>query len=74
MQRTNMSIASDVRREGLFFSGLSLAGKAAVGLGGFLAGVALDTIGFQAASTATAVSAAELRAQSRARCRSPSRR
>lgn len=35
-----------VRREGLFFSGFSLAGKAATGLGGFLAGVALDIISF----------------------------
>ncbi|HEX7725187.1 MAG TPA: MFS transporter, partial [Rhizomicrobium sp.] len=35
-----------VRREGLFFSGLTLAYKAASGLGGFIAGVALDAIGF----------------------------
>lgn len=41
-----------VRREGLFFSGLSLAGKAATGLGGFLAGIALDAIGFQAGAEA----------------------
>jgi GPH family glycoside/pentoside/hexuronide:cation symporter len=41
-----------VRREGLFFSGLSLAGKAAVGLGGFLAGTALDLIAFPSATAA----------------------
>lgn len=35
-----------VRREGLFFSGLTLAFKAASGLGGLVAGVALDVIGF----------------------------
>ena len=35
-----------VRREGLFFSGLTLAYKAASGLGGLIAGVALDVIGF----------------------------
>ncbi|MDE2462882.1 MAG: MFS transporter [Alphaproteobacteria bacterium] len=35
-----------VRREGLFFSGLILAFKAASGLGGLIAGVALDTIDF----------------------------
>ncbi|MBS0277745.1 MAG: MFS transporter [Proteobacteria bacterium] len=35
-----------VRREGLFFSGLTLAYKAASGLGGLIAGVALDAIGF----------------------------
>lgn len=35
-----------VRREGLFFSGLTLAYKAAAGLGGLIAGVALDAIHF----------------------------
>lgn len=35
-----------VRREGLFFSGLTLAYKAASGLGGLIAGVALDVIRF----------------------------
>nr|WP_255587032.1 MFS transporter [Hephaestia mangrovi] len=35
-----------VRREGLFFSGLILSYKAASGVGGLIAGVALDTIGF----------------------------
>jgi GPH family glycoside/pentoside/hexuronide:cation symporter len=35
-----------VRREGLFFSGLTLAYKAASGLGGLIAGVALDLIHF----------------------------
>lgn len=35
-----------IRREGLFFSGLALAVKAASGLGGFLAGAALDLIHF----------------------------
>jgi glycoside/pentoside/hexuronide:cation symporter, GPH family len=34
------------RREGLFFSGLTLAYKAAAGLGGLIAGVALDAIHF----------------------------
>ncbi len=38
-----------VRREGLFFSGLTLAVKAASGLGGFVAGVALDLIHFPTA-------------------------
>lgn len=42
-----------VRREGLFFSGLTLAVKAAVGLGGFLAGLALDWIHFPSASVAS---------------------
>jgi GPH family glycoside/pentoside/hexuronide:cation symporter len=37
-----------VRREGLFFSGLTLAVKAASGIGGLVAGVALDAIGFPA--------------------------
>lgn len=41
-----------VRREGLFFSGLTLAVKAAVGLGGFIAGVALDFIHFPTALAA----------------------
>lgn len=35
-----------VRREGLFFSGLTLAYKASAGLGGLIAGVALDAIQF----------------------------
>ncbi|MDZ4692782.1 MFS transporter [Terricaulis sp.] len=35
-----------VRREGLFFSGLTLAYKAASGLGGLIAGIALDLIRF----------------------------
>jgi GPH family glycoside/pentoside/hexuronide:cation symporter len=35
-----------VRREGLFFSGLTLAYKAASGLGGLIAGIALDAIHF----------------------------
>lgn len=35
-----------VRREGLFFSGLTLAYKAASGVGGLIAGVALDAIQF----------------------------
>ncbi len=35
-----------VRREGLFFSGLTLAYKASSGLGGLIAGIALDVIGF----------------------------
>lgn len=35
-----------VRREGLFFSGLTLAFKAASGLGGLIAGLALDAIRF----------------------------
>lgn len=35
-----------VRREGLFFSGLTLAYKAASGLGGLIAGLALDLIRF----------------------------
>lgn len=35
-----------VRREGLFFSGLTLAYKAASGLGGMIAGLALDAIRF----------------------------
>ncbi len=33
-----------VRREGLYFSALSFSGKAALGIGGFVAGVALDYI------------------------------
>jgi GPH family glycoside/pentoside/hexuronide:cation symporter len=36
-----------VRREGLYFSALSFSGKAAIGIGGFVAGLALDyVIGF----------------------------
>lgn len=35
-----------VRREGLFFSGLTLAYKAASGLGGLISGIALDAIHF----------------------------
>ena len=42
-----------VRREGLFFSGLTLAVKAASGLGGFIAGMALDLIHFPTAIAAT---------------------
>jgi GPH family glycoside/pentoside/hexuronide:cation symporter len=34
------------RREGLYFSGLTFGGKCAIGLGSFVAGVALDLIGF----------------------------
>lgn len=41
-----------VRREALFFSGLTLAVKAASGLGGFIAGVALDVIRFPTAEAA----------------------
>lgn len=41
-----------VRREALFFSGLTLAVKAASGLGGFIAGVALDVIHFPTATAA----------------------
>ncbi|MBA4759302.1 MFS transporter [Sphingosinicella sp.] len=37
-----------VRREGLFFSGLTLAYKGASGLGGLIAGIALDVVGFPA--------------------------
>lgn len=37
-----------VRREGLFFSGLTLAYKAASGLGGLIAGIGLDLIRFPA--------------------------
>ena len=37
-----------VRREGLFFSGLTLAYKGSAALGGLIAGVALDTIHFPA--------------------------
>jgi GPH family glycoside/pentoside/hexuronide:cation symporter len=47
-----------VRREGLFFSGLTLAAKAATGLGGFMAGVALDLIHFP---TSIAAKSADLR-------------
>lgn len=43
-----------VRREGLFFSGLTFAYKAAAGLGGLFAGVALDLIHFPTDSTALA--------------------
>nr|WP_302054116.1 MFS transporter [Sphingomonas tagetis] len=41
-----------VRREALFFSGLTLAVKAASGVGGFIAGVALDVIQFPTAAAA----------------------
>uniref|UniRef100_UPI0035CBEF20 MFS transporter n=1 Tax=uncultured Sphingomonas sp. TaxID=158754 RepID=UPI0035CBEF20 len=41
-----------VRREALYFSGLTLAVKAASGLGGFIAGVALDVIHFPTAQAA----------------------
>lgn len=44
-----------VRREGLFFSGLTLAYKAAAGLGGLVAGVALDVIQFPSNATAQAI-------------------
>jgi GPH family glycoside/pentoside/hexuronide:cation symporter len=36
------------RREGLYFAGLSFSTKAASGLGGFIAGLALDAIAFPA--------------------------
>ncbi len=39
-----------VRREGLFFAGITLAVKAASGLGGFLAGTALDLVHFPTAA------------------------
>lgn len=42
-----------VRREALFFSGLTLAVKAASGLGGFVAGVALDVIRFPSAAASS---------------------
>jgi GPH family glycoside/pentoside/hexuronide:cation symporter len=45
-----------VRREGLFFSGLTLAYKAAYGLGGLIAGVALDLIAFPASQAAQGAS------------------
>ena len=38
-----------VRREGLFFSALTFAVKAASGLGGFIAGISLDLIHFPTA-------------------------
>ncbi len=50
-----------VRREGLFFAGLTLAVKTASGLGGFLAGVALDLVHFP---TGAAEKAANLRLSS----------
>jgi GPH family glycoside/pentoside/hexuronide:cation symporter len=34
------------RREGLYFAGLTFSAKAAIGIGSFIAGVALDLIGF----------------------------
>ena len=34
------------RREGLYFAGLSFAGKTATGLGTLIAGIAVDLIGF----------------------------
>ena len=40
------------RREGLYFAGLSFGAKAASGLGGFIAGGALDMIGFPSAIAA----------------------
>ena len=43
------------RREGLYFAGLSFAGKAATGLGGLMAGVALDVIHFPRMAAAEAV-------------------
>ena len=39
-----------VRREGLFFSALTFAVKAASGLGGFIAGISLDLIHFPTAT------------------------
>ena len=44
------------RREGLYFAGLSFAGKAAAGLGGLMAGVALDAIRFPRMAAAQGVS------------------
>jgi GPH family glycoside/pentoside/hexuronide:cation symporter len=44
------------RREGLYFAGLSFAAKAAAGLGGLLAGVALDVIRFPKMAAAQGVS------------------
>jgi GPH family glycoside/pentoside/hexuronide:cation symporter len=41
-----------VRREGLFFAGLTLAVKAATGVGSLVAGVTLDLIGFPTAQIA----------------------
>ena len=35
-----------LRREGLFYSGLTFGGKCAIGLGAFIAGIMLDVIGF----------------------------
>jgi GPH family glycoside/pentoside/hexuronide:cation symporter len=40
------------RREGLYFAGLGFSSKAASALGAFIAGVALDTIGFPSAIAA----------------------
>lgn len=47
-----------VRREGLFFSGLTLAYKAASGLGGLIAGIALDAIRFPTALASQAAALA----------------
>jgi GPH family glycoside/pentoside/hexuronide:cation symporter len=44
------------RREGLYFAGLSFAAKAAAGLGGLMAGVALDAIHFPKMAAAQGVS------------------
>ena len=44
------------RREGLYFAGLSFAGKAATGLGGLMAGVALDVIHFPKMAAVAGVS------------------
>jgi GPH family glycoside/pentoside/hexuronide:cation symporter len=44
------------RREGLYFAGLSFAAKAASGLGGLMAGVALDAIHFPKMAAAAGVS------------------
>jgi GPH family glycoside/pentoside/hexuronide:cation symporter len=41
-----------VRREGLYFAALSFSGKAALGIGALVAGVALDVIGFPSDLTA----------------------
>jgi glycoside/pentoside/hexuronide:cation symporter, GPH family len=44
----------NARREGLYFAGLSFSVKAAAGAGVFLAGIALDAIGFPTGTTAHA--------------------
>lgn len=52
-----------VRREGLFFSGLTLAFKGSLALGGLIAGVALDAIGFSAALASKAEIPADILAK-----------